>query len=56
MELKAIGDLSASIQDMGQMLKQMTSAKLELDDKMLKAAGAEQEQAAQTNSAIDTFA
>ena len=56
MNINPIANVASSIQDMGQVLRQVTDAKLALDDKMLKAVGAEQEQAAQEGSAIDTFA
>lgn len=56
MEINALNNLAASMADMGQMLRQVTEAKLALDDKMLGATIAEGEQAQQTAAGIDTYA
>ncbi|GEM_PF-3297609 len=56
MEINAVNNLAASMADMGQMLRQVTEAKLALDDKMLGAAIAEGEQASGIAAGIDTYA
>jgi hypothetical protein len=56
MEINPAASIASSIQDMGQVLRQMADAKLALDDKMLKTVAAEMEQAAGTSAAVDTYA
>lgn len=54
MEINPLANIASSIQDMGQMLRQMNEAKLALDDKMLEAAAADE--AAPSAGGIDTYA
>ena len=54
MEINPVASIASSIQDMGQMLRQMNDAKLALDDKLLQAASADE--AAPTADGIDTYA
>lgn len=54
MEINPLTNIASSIQDMGQVLRQMNEAKLALDDKMLQAASADK--AAPTADGIDTYA
>ncbi len=56
MNINPVANIASNIQEMGQVLRQMTDAKIALDDKMLKTVGAEMEQAAGTSSAVDTYA
>ena len=56
MEINAVNNLAASMADMGQMLRQVTEAKLAMDDKMLGATIAAAEQGEGSTAGIDTYA
>ncbi|MBL8033387.1 MAG: hypothetical protein JNJ69_06795 [Leptospiraceae bacterium] len=54
MDINPVNNLADGLADMAQMLKQITEAKLALDDKMLGAAVAEGEASEAKN--LDTYA